>query len=168
MNNTSRRGFISAVAALTGTSILPNLINAAQETDKPTWDLSWLDNLKGKHKQMFDVRETKALRVVGNWFESYQEVFGLSHDQLSAVIGIAGEAFPINAGDELYRKFPIGEHWKVMDPETGTTAMRNIFLSGGKTPAEQKKTVQALQAKGAIFWQCNKALLRTPVNWRRK
>ena len=36
--------------------------------------------------------------------------------------------------------------------------MRNIFLDGGKTPLDQSKTVHALQARGVIFWQCNKAL----------
>ena len=28
----------------------------------------------------------------------------------------------------------------------------------GKTPAERESTVRALQARGAIFWQCNNAL----------
>ena len=160
MKQTSRRTFITAVAALTGASIVPGMINAKQGTESTTWDLSWLDKLSGKHKQVFDLGDMEALRVIGNWLDAYQEVFQMPYSELNAIVGISGKAFPINASDELYRKFPIGEHWKVKDPETQQPAMRNIFLDGGKTPADQKKTVRALQARGAIFWQCNKALHR--------
>ena len=149
---------MTAIAALTGTSLLPNVMHAQQGTEKATWDLSWLDKLNGKHKQVFDPGETGSLSVVRNWLDAYQEVFGLSYPEINALVGIGGSTFPVNAGDALYAKFPIGEHWKVTDPETEKPALRNIFLDGGKTTAEQSKTVRALQARGVIFWQCNKAL----------
>jgi hypothetical protein len=160
MKQTSRREFIAA-AVLTGVSIVPGIAGTKVD-DTPvstTWDLSWLDKLKGKHKQIFDLGQLE-LRVIANWLEGYREVYQLAPSDLSAVVGIAGKSFPINASDELYRRFPIGEHWKLNDPETGKPATRNIFLDGGKTPAEQNKTVRALQASGVIFWQCNKALQR--------
>ncbi len=161
MEQTSRRRFITTVAALAGTTLVPNIINAKQGTDNSgTWDLSWLEKLKGKHKQMFDLQDMESLRTVRNWHDAYMEVFGIGPPDINAVVGIAGKGFPINAGDKLYQKFPIGEHWKVIDPETQKPAMHNIFLDGGKTPADQQKTVRALQARGVTFWQCNKALHR--------
>ncbi len=163
MKQTSRRKFLTATAVLTGASIVPGIVKAkylAEGTpESTTWDFSWLDKLKGKHKQVFDLGEME-LRVINNWLEAYQEVFEIPHSDLTAIVGIARKAFPVNASDDLYRKFPIGEHWKLNDPETGKPAMRNIFLDGGKTPADQRKTVRALQARGVIFWQCNKALER--------
>lgn len=162
MEKQSRRKFITAAAALTGASMVPNLLSSAHAPNTPgstTWDLSWLDKLKGKHRQVFDLGELE-LRVIPNWLDAYQEVFQIPDSDLNAIVGIARKAFPINAGDGLYRKFPIGEHWKVDDPETGKPALRNIFLDGGKLPADQRKTVRALQARGVIFWQCNKALQR--------
>lgn len=163
MKQTSRRKFITTAAALTGVSIVPGIVKATYGTEgtleSATWDLSWLDNLKGKHKQVFDLGELE-LRVINNWLDAYQDAFQVPSTELNAIVGIAGKAFPINASDELYNKYPIGEHWKLTDPETQKPAMRNMFLDGGKTPAEQKKTVRALQARGAIFWQCNKALQR--------
>lgn len=159
MNQTSRRGFIASIAALTGSSFITG--DAAEKPDlgNDTWDLTWLDKLPGKHRQIFDLQEIE-LRVINNWLDAYEEVFQLKHPDVNAVVGIAGKAFPINASDELYRRFPIGEHWKVTDPDTQKPALRNIFLDGAKNPAEQKKTVKALQARGAMFWQCNKALHR--------
>ncbi len=163
MKQTSRRNFITAAAVITGASFVPNIVKATYETeDTPkstTWDLSWLDALKGKHKQVFDLGEME-LRVINNWLDAYQDVFQIPSSDLNAIVGIAGKAFPINASDELYRKYPIGEHWKLTDPETQKPAMRNMSLDGGKTPADQKKTVRALQARGVIFWQCDKALRR--------
>ncbi len=160
MKQTSRRGFITAVAVLTGASMVPDLMHAGPGPGNATWDLTWLDKLNGKHKQVFDLGDVELLRVIGNWLDAYEEVFQMPYTELNAIVGISGKAFPINANDELYRKFPIGEHWKVTDPETQQPAMRNIFLDGGKTPADQKKKVHALQARGVIFWQCNKALQR--------
>lgn len=163
MKQTSRRNFITTAAVLTGASIVPGIVKATYAAgstpESTTWDLSWLDKLKGKHKQVFDLGEME-LRVINNWLDGYQEVYQLADPDVNAIVGIAGKAFPINASDELYRRFPIGEHWKLNDPETQKPALRNMFLDGGKTPAEQKKTVRALQARGVIFWQCNKALQR--------
>ncbi len=159
-----RRGFLASLGAVTGLAALRphDLVGAAAApTRSPAgeWDLSWLNQLRGKHRQIFDLSNMEiGLVVVRNWFDAHETVYGLKFPALNAVIGIGGRAFPINASDELYRKFPIGELWKVTDPETGQAAVRNIFLAGGKTPAEQGSTVRALQARGAIFWQCNNAL----------
>ncbi len=160
MKETSRRGFIAAVAGLAGASIVPAVIHADEGTQSTTWDLSWLEKLKGKHRQVFDVQDLEALRGVNNWLNAHKEIFQLAYPDVNAIVGIAGTAFPINASDELYRNLPIGEHWKVTDPETQKTAERNIFLDGGKTAADQSKTVRSLQSRGVVFWQCNNSLLR--------
>jgi hypothetical protein len=120
--------------------------------------MSWLNGLTGKHKQVFDLNDMDGLRVIRNWLDAHQEVYGLAFPDLNTVVGIGGSTFPINAGDALYQKYPIGDLWKVVDPESGKPAQRNIFLEGGKTPREQGARVRALQARGTIFWQCNNAL----------
>ena len=162
-----RRSF---VGALIGASVAPSLVGqpkaATQESSpKPArssaeeWDLSFLDRLTGKHKQVFDFSNLEVgLLVVKNWFDAHQNVFGLTHPDVNAVVGIGGHAFPVNARDELYRKYPIGELWKVNDPETGAPAQRNIFLDGAKTGSFVGAGVRPLQARGAVFWMCNNAL----------
>ncbi|HEV8597979.1 MAG TPA: hypothetical protein VGQ69_01310 [Gemmatimonadales bacterium] len=152
-----RRGFLGA---LLGVSAAPWLVG--RSTFRPSaekWDLSWLDGLTGKHKQVFDFSNLEmGLVVVKNWYDAHEEVFGLKHPEVNAVVGIATRGFPVNASDQLYQKFPIGELWKVNDPETGKPALRNTFLEGGKTAPFIGAGVRALQARGAIFWMCNNAL----------
>jgi len=159
-----RRGFLArGMAGLAALGILPASAAAAPgplagPVHQGGWDMSWLDRLTGKHRQVFDLTDVTALRVIRNWLDAHEEVYGLKSSQLSAVIGITREAFTANASDALYRRFPIGELWKVTDPDTGKPAQRNIYLDGGRTPKDQAPTVRGLQARGVIFWQCNNAL----------
>ena len=159
MHRPSRRGFLAGVGALTGAlALLPDVAIAEPVAD-PEWDMTWLDRLKGKHKQVFDFSDLDiGLIVVKNWLDAWKKVYNLEHPQLNAVVGIGGHAFPVNASDEMYRKFPIGELWKVNDPDTGKPAMRNIFLEGPATGGSVGAGVRPLQSRGAIFWQCNNAL----------
>lgn len=148
-----RRGFLATLSAFAGVAaIRPRVGLHAQAAQG--WDMSWLEGLTGKHKQVFDVSDFDiGLRVVMNWLDAWQNVYGLKHPDINAVVGIAGHAFPINANDEMYRKYPIGEMWKVTDPDTGKPATRNIFAEGSAGK------VRPLQARGVTLWMCNNALL---------
>ena len=154
----TRRDFLSTVGALAGAAAIhPPL--AAQGPQAERWDFSWLDRLRGKHRQVFDLHDMEiGLNVVRNWLDAFETIEGLRHPDLNAIVGIGGRAFPVNASHDLYRRYPIGELWQVTDPATSGPALRNVFLEGGRTPAEQGSKVRPLQARGTIFWQCNNAL----------
>jgi hypothetical protein len=160
-----RRSFVSALGVgVAGATILPAALAAAErrEIAAPTWDLDWLDQFKGKHRQVFDLDGRNAtengnpLRVVKNWLNAHRDVYALAGDDLNTCIGITSECFPMNARDELWTRYPIGQHWKVTDPDTGKPAMRNIWLDNA--PGGAESSIHALQARGSIFWQCNNAL----------
>jgi hypothetical protein len=162
-----RRSFVASVASLVGLAAVgegldPALLDAAEPAATPSmpWDLSWLSKLRGKHKQVFGIGNLKGhqpLHVVVNWLDAHQEVFGLSYPNINAVVGIA-TSFPINASDALWAKYELGRLWELNDPDTGTWARRNVYLDA--MPARPGKVVgvRPLQARGAIFWQCNNAL----------
>jgi hypothetical protein len=159
-----RRGFLGAMV---GAGAAPLLIDHGSlfgsrppgGASAEKWDLTWLDRLTGKHKQVFDFNNLEpGLRVIKNWYDAHEAVFSLKHPDVNAVVGIAGSTFPVNASDALYQKFPIGELWKVTDPETTKPALRNLFLEGGKSGPNLGAGVRPLQARGAIFWMCNNAL----------
>ncbi len=157
MSTPTRRKFITSVSALAGASLLPDIARAEQSPQG--WDLSFLDRMTGKHKQVFDLMDLEiGLVVVKNWYEAHEAVFGLKHPDVNAIVGIAGKGFPVNAGDSLYQKFPIGELWKVNDPATGKPALRNPFLAGDGPGMQAGAGVRPLQARGALFWMCNFAL----------
>jgi hypothetical protein len=124
--------------------------------------MTWLDQLKGKHKQVFDVASVgTALLAVSNYLDAFEEVYSLRHPAVNAVVGIAGKGFPFNATDALWTAWKLGERYEVKDPSTGTWAVRNIFYD--KPGASD--TVKALQARGTIFWMCNNAINRLARTW---
>jgi len=129
------------------------------------WDLSWLDQLKGKHKQLYDVgnmdiSEDTPLRMPMNYLDAFRDLYHLEPPDVNVVIGIQRVAFPMNASDALWEKYQLGERWNIKDPQTGKIATRNVFLGQLPGPASGGggAFVRPLQARGAIFWQCNIAL----------
>ena len=160
--NTDRRTFIAAVGAMSVAG--SSLGQTVRRSDGPTpkWDLSWLDGLKGKHKQVFDVASVgTALHAVVNYLDAFEEIYALRHPQVNGVVGIAGKGFAYNATDRLWAALKLGEKYNVKDPDTGTWAVRNIFYD--KPGAAD--TVVALQKRGVIFWMCNNALNRLSKQW---
>lgn len=184
---TGRRSFLGAAAA-TGLALLGardalgaegNVSSLLEESQPRQWDLSWVNGLKGKHKQVFDCEKLEAapLLTASNYLRAIKEVYGLESPQVNVVMGIAG-LYPLNAKDEIWAKYGLGEKWKVKDPATGAWATRNIYIDSpgfpvspqgaapNPDPAFQRDivdmmrpgTINSLKERGAIFWQCNNAL----------
>jgi len=153
-----RRSFISAVASLAGVAAAQP--SAAQTPGRlqGNWDLSWLDQLKGSHKQLYDLgshdlsSDPRPLRFARNFLDTFRDVYRLEFPDINTAVGISGPAFPMNASDRLWAKYRLGERSKIVDPTTKQPAVRNIFLDGPDI------SVKAMQARGVVFWQCNVAL----------
>jgi hypothetical protein len=123
-----------------------------------TWDLQWMDDLKGSHKQVFDMAdadpagEPPPLRLPRNYLDGFRDVYKREFPDVRTVVGISGRAFAVNASDRLWEKYALGERSKIVDPVTKRPAVRNIFMD------DSTLGVKALQSRGTIFWQCNIAL----------
>ena len=159
----NRRSFVSLITSFAGLAALDGTASAAQAPARGAgpagpWDLTWFDAFKGAHKQMYDYGtfelpgDTRPLRFVKNYLDTYRDVFGLESPSVNTAVGISRACFPINVSDAIWQKYRIGERWKINDPSTKQPAVRNIFLSDGDL------SVKALQARGTAFWQCNVAL----------
>jgi hypothetical protein len=149
---------LSAVAATADSPAAQTPRPSPASTD---WDLTWLDQLKGQHKQLFDVgnmdiSEDTPLRMPMNYLDAFRDVYHLEPPDVNIVIGIQRGAFPMNASDIIWEKYQLGERWNIKDPQTGKPATRNVFL--GQTSGGGGAFVRPLQARGAVFWQCNIAL----------
>ena len=166
-----RRQFIGTLAAAgIGASVTPLAASATDISEtlpvqQPTekWDLTWLDKLNGKHKQVFDMGpltgEFSPFLPIRNWYNAHRDVFGLDGSQISAIAGVHGSSFPANAIDAMWAKYPIGELWKINDPKTGKPATRNLFADPSPTSSGYDFSVPVLQKRGLTVWQCNNALL---------
>ena len=157
----NRRSFLSVLtsfAGLTALHVTGTEAAAQAPAGAQSWDLSWIDGLKGKHKQVFDMAdsdpasEPPPLRLPRNYMDAFRDVYTQSFPDIQTVVGISGRAFNVNASDRLWEKYALGERSKIIDPVTGKPSIRNLYLD------DPTLGVKALQARGTIFWQCNIAL----------
>jgi hypothetical protein len=158
-----RRSFISTVASLAGLGV--SGVSADQlPREQPAaatggFDLTWLEEMKGKHKQLYDLGglaldvDPRPLRFARNFLDTFREVYRLEFPDINTAVGISGPAFPMNASDRLWAKYKLGERSKIVDPMTRQPAVRNVFYEDGGDIS-----VKAIQTRGAVFWQCNVAL----------
>jgi hypothetical protein len=158
----SRRSFMSVLTSFAGLAAIPTGSNEAAAQVPPAsvqnWDLRWIDELKGRHKQVFDMADTDPaaepppLRLPRNYLDAFRDVYKLEFQEVRTIVGISGHAFPVNASDRLWEKYALGERSKIIDPVTKKPSVRNVFMD------DATLGVKALQARGTIFWQCNIAL----------
>ena len=158
----SRRSFMSTLTSLAGVAAIhaagTDAAAQAPTSSAQTWDLRWMDELKAKHKQVFDlgevdlVADSRPLRFPRNYLDTFRDVYALEFPEVTTIVGISGRAFAINATDRLWEKYALGERSKIIDPLTMKPAVRNVFMD------DRTLGVKALQARGTIFWQCNIAL----------
>jgi len=141
-----RRSFLTALASLSGVALArPSFAVPVSDT----WDLSWLDQLKGRHKQVFAVGslpDQLPLHIVANYLDAHREVFGLAYPDINTVVGIARRGFPINAQDAVWTKYELGRRWQVKDPATGEWARRNIYWDAMPAPPGKVVGVKPLAA----------------------
>lgn len=168
-----RRTFLAALAtAASATMLAPLFVGEASEAaEQPQvyqgeWDLSWLGEMKGKHRQVFDVvRKIEdipgPLHTVSNYLDAWREVYRLEYPHVNTVVGIAGSGFPINVNDAIWAKYKIAERWQIADGPKKSPD-HNVFLEAPASDAK-RASVKGLQARGTVFCQCNKALKRIAV-----
>jgi hypothetical protein len=157
-----RRSFVSVLASFAGFAAVgsPGEAAAGQSTlpRVAPFDMAWLDDMKGKHKQVYDLgslelsEEPRPLRFGRNFLDTFRDVYKIEFPDVNTAAGISGPAFPMNASDRLWVKYKLGERSKIIDPMTKQPAVRNIFLDMPDIG------VKAMQARGMVFWQCNVAL----------
>jgi hypothetical protein len=162
-DGTNRRSFLSTIGlGALAASFIPDRLSAA-ELQSSSWDLSWMNGLNGKHRQVFDLdgrhpqKFGNPLRVMRNWMNAHHEVYNLADKELNTCVGITSESFPMNASDPLWTAYPLGEHFEIKDPVTNEWAKRNIWLEP-TTGVTANATLRTMVGRGTIFWQCNNAL----------
>ena len=163
MNEQDRRTFLTT---MTGIAAFGAAAGAQQEPGQrqaaPPIDISWFEQFKGKHKQVFDLGSfdlsvDSPLRQPVTYLMAHREVSHLEPPtDINVICAISHKAFPMNATDALWEKYKLGEHWGIKDPQSGQPSVRNIFTGPEKDPGAA--TVRGLQARGIVFWQCNAAL----------
>jgi hypothetical protein len=154
---TPRRGFFARIAGamalgLAGFASTPLRAQTAAGSNAPGWP----GVLKGGHRQVVD-----AYEVNSGFPLAFVYTFMAPNDpsDTTAVLVLRHGAFPIALGDEMWKKYKIGEAFKIIDPETKAPAVKNPYLKPkpGVLPLADM-AIDRLLANGTVVGACNVAL----------
>jgi hypothetical protein len=111
---TARRGFLSCMASATALGVadlMPTSLNA-QPAPAPSDGPSWPDPLPGRHRQVVDAYEPNS-----GFPLAFAYTFLAPNESATAVVILRHGAFPIALDHAMWRKYKIGEAFKILDPE---------------------------------------------------
>jgi hypothetical protein len=161
---TPRRGFFGRVAGalalgISGFAAKPlRAQTAAAKSNGPDWP----GMLRGQHRQVVDAYEVNSgfpLTFAFTFLAANEPPTGNSVSA-TAVVVLRHGAFPIALTHEMWRKYKIGEAFKIADPETKAPAVKNPFWhpKPGVLPVDEM-SLDRLLANGTVFGACNVALV---------
>lgn len=162
----SRRKFIGKVVAgtavgLTGFSLpfasggaVPAVANGDAD--------AWFKNAKGRHRIVYDAPEPN-----GGWAIIWSWIFYLTNNStqtpdsdMTGMVVLRHNAIPFAMEDRLWKKYKLGEMFKITDNTTKAPAVRNpYYIPGeGDFPLPGIDGIKRLQERGAMFCVCDMAL----------
>jgi len=146
-----------------GSALVAEELEASEQAQQETWDISWAKRVTGKHKAMFDVPEIEGgvgIFRAGIWGQQYTDVLKLSPGDLSTVIVIRHAAIPLAMTSEFWATYGLGKSLKIKDDKGKKWTMVNPMLSTPSTDPKVASSNYLLDkqiAKGAITLGCNLA-----------
>ena len=169
-----RRGFlgtISAGALAVGLSMLKPLAVAAERSSElysPQDPDKWFSKIKGKHRIVFDIKETFANPlfpfVWPRVFLMNNGATGTPEKDCGVVMVLRHEAIPYAMDNNLWEKYKLGEVFKINDAGTKAPQIKNTFWKPApgtfKAPGvgEVSIGINELQDNGVMFCVCNTAI----------
>jgi len=171
---TSRRSFLGALASTTAAlsvSTIAAPLSASAKTisknlhykDDPE---EWFKKLNGKHRMVFDVTKPNDMLPFA-WprvFLMTNGATGTPEKDTNAVVVLRHNAIPYAMNDSLWAKYQFGDRYKIIDPLTKASAVRNPFWKP-KTgdfaiPGVGNVAIgiNELQDSGVLFCVCDVAL----------
>lgn len=166
----SRRDFLgSAAVSAAALSGLPADLfalprNPSLEGSSDTWDVTWADKLKGKHRAVFDNTEVESGYGVWRasaWANQYMEVMRAKAADLSPVLVLRHHAIVLAMQQPFWDKYGIGASKQVTHPLTMQPTTKNPALLDEKDgiPAPFKMAGLRKQLdRGVTALACNLAL----------
>ena len=158
---TRRRTFLrtlAASAAALGIPLSDAAAAIAEPEPEPPMSDAWLDEIKGKHRQIFDAvsaNEGWAAVFATTLMDSYNWQ-NIKDAAVTPVIVFRHMGMPLTLNDAMWDKYKIGEFLKINDPKTNAPATRNIFQDN--VVMHPGLTYEGLIKRGAVVVACNVAL----------
>ncbi len=174
VSNPNRRAFLgtlaSGAAAMSLAGLASPLQTFAGTNSTPTSGdedpEAWFKQIKGKHRIVFDAIEPNGVFPFA-WprvFLLTNAMTGTPEKENSVVVVLRHDAIPFAMNSTSWAKYNLGEHFKVADNKTQTSAVRNAFYK--PEPGDFQIPgigavaigINELQESGVLFCVCNMAL----------
>jgi intracellular sulfur oxidation DsrE/DsrF family protein len=161
----SRRTFVGQIAAgaagFATLSAFQNPVSAANV--KASADASeWFKKAKGSQRIVYDASEPHGgMPFIWSWvFYVTNNESGVVDNDMTAMLVLRHNAMPFALEDRLWKKYNLGEVFKVTDNATNKPALRNLYYvpQAGDFPNPAIEGIQKMQSRGAMFCVCNMAL----------
>lgn len=123
-----------------------------------SWDMSWVAQVSGKHRAVFDSPEPSdgaaLIRAVA-WCEHYKEVYGVERGDMSPVLVLRHSAIDLIMGDAYWERLEIGKQLKMKDGK-GKWRRANPISRHGAPAGEQamKYTLESFLEGGGVVLAC--------------
>ncbi len=169
LSSTSRRAFVGklalgAAAGVTTLSAFSNpLKGPVHAASANTSDAeSWFKKAKGSHRLVYDASEPhEGLPFIWPWvYYVTNNESGVSDSDMTAMVVLRHNAIPFAMEDRIWKKYNLGEFFKITDKKTNKPSTRNLYYipQEGDFPSPAVQGIQKLQERGAMFCVCNMAL----------
>ena len=127
-----RRDFIGLAAAMAAIGVGAALpVATAAAAQGPSTDFTrWLDSIPGKQRIVLDMREPNggmALAWAWVWLFTAPPAYGVPESDVGTVVVLRHNGIPIALEDSAWKKYQLGEFFKIDDPATGKPAVRNPY-----------------------------------------
>ena len=122
----------------------------------------WFKTAKGKHRIVYDASEPHdGYPFIWSWvfYKTNNETGTPDHD-MTAMVVLRHNAMPFALHDDMWKKYRLGEFFKVKDNTTQRPSLRNLYYvpREGDFPAPGIEGMKTLYERGAMFCVCNMAL----------
>jgi hypothetical protein len=155
-------GGTSALAA----AGLPRSLSAAEPAHPvaadETWDMSWVDRVRGKFRAVFDspeLSEGAGLFRAIMWCNQYKDVYATARTEMSPVLVIRHAAIPLVMNDDYWKRYKIGKETKMkaMGSKKWIEANPIRVAPPGTPPEWASYNLEQFLSSGGIVLACNLA-----------
>ncbi len=160
----TRRDFLgfAGTAAVAGLGAMLPVSGAVAATEATATDFTrWLDTISGKQRVLLDMREPNggmALAWAWVFLFTAPQAYGVPESDLGTVMVLRHNGIPIALEDSAWKKYKLGEYFKIDDPQTKAPAVRNPFYATVDEPLIPDMALQKLMDRGVKVAACDMAI----------
>ena len=149
-----RRGFFGRIAAFSALGLIGLAATPARAQPASSDGPDWPGQLKGRHKQVFDIytiNDGFPLGFTNNYMTPNQSA--------TAVMIFRHQGIPYVLNSAMWVKYKVGESFNIIDPETKAPAVKNPWVQPKPgVLGNPEAALDRLAARDTIMGACGVAL----------